>query len=141
MRKRLAIAGAAAVLAGTLGLRAQPASTPQQPVDFTRDIQPIFEKYCYECHGPSKGRARLRLHVPGLVLQGGVSGPVIVPGHSTDSLMIHRVPGLDGEDRILAYLGEHYIEPRGAWMHRARAEKARRRRLEEECECSQLATR
>ena len=48
---------------------------------------------------------------------------------------------LDGEERILAYLGEHYLEPPGAWMHRARAEKSRRRYLEEECECSQLTTR
>ena len=48
---------------------------------------------------------------------------------------------LDGEDHILAYLGEHYLEPRGAWMHRARAERSRRRYLEEECECSQLTTR
>ena len=48
---------------------------------------------------------------------------------------------LDGEERILAYLGEHYLEPRGAWMHRARAEKSRRRQLQEECECSPLSTR
>lgn len=48
---------------------------------------------------------------------------------------------LDGEERILAYLSEHYLESRGAWMHRARAEKSRRRYLEEECECSQLVTR
>ena len=48
---------------------------------------------------------------------------------------------LDGEDRIMAHLGEHYLEPKGAWMHRARAEKLRRRYLEEECECSPLATR
>ena len=48
---------------------------------------------------------------------------------------------LEGEDRIIAYLGEHYLEPRGAWMHRGRAEKVRRRYLDEECECSQLATR
>ena len=47
---------------------------------------------------------------------------------------------LDGEARILAYLSEHYFEPRGAWMHRARAEKSRRRYLEEECECSPLIT-
>ena len=47
---------------------------------------------------------------------------------------------LDGEERILAHLGEHYLEPRGAWMHRARAEKSRRRYLEEECECSPLTT-
>ena len=48
---------------------------------------------------------------------------------------------LDGEERIMAYLGEHYLEPKGAWMHRARAEKSRRRYLEEECRCSPLATR
>ena len=48
---------------------------------------------------------------------------------------------LDGEERILAYLGEHYLEPRGVWMHRARAEKSRRRQLQEECECSPLSTR
>jgi glutathione S-transferase len=38
-----------------------------------------------------------------------------------------------GEERILAYLGEHYEEPAGAFAHRARAEKARRRYLREEC--------
>jgi glutathione S-transferase len=48
---------------------------------------------------------------------------------------------LDGEERILAYLSEHFLEPPGAWMHRARAEKARRRYLEEECACSPLSTR
>jgi glutathione S-transferase len=48
---------------------------------------------------------------------------------------------LDGEERILAHLGEHYLEPRGAWMHRARAEKSRRRQLQEECECLPLSTR
>lgn len=48
---------------------------------------------------------------------------------------------LAGEERILAHLSERYLESRGAWMHRARAEKSRRRYLEEECECSRLATR
>jgi glutathione S-transferase len=55
-------------------------------------------------------------------------------------LVLEDGTALDGEERILAYLGEHYLETRGAWMHRARAEKARRRYLEEECRCSQLAT-
>jgi glutathione S-transferase len=48
---------------------------------------------------------------------------------------------LEGEERIVAYLGEHYLEPRGAWMPRGRAERARRSYLDEECECSQPATR
>jgi hypothetical protein len=85
---------------GATLLRAQSAPAPQQRVDFVRDIQPIFEKYCYECHGPVKSRARLRLHVPDLVLKGGVSGPVVIPGQSHDSLVVRRVLGLDGEDRM-----------------------------------------
>ncbi|HXW04992.1 MAG TPA: PSD1 and planctomycete cytochrome C domain-containing protein [Vicinamibacterales bacterium] len=132
---RLVIAGAAALFAGTLVVRAQPelrgpgsrvdsggirlqadvalaaralpsraqatpASPAAQPIDYARDIQPIFEQYCAECHGSAKSRARLRLHSPDLVLKGGVSGPVVVPGRSDDSLIIRRVLGLDNEDRM-----------------------------------------
>jgi hypothetical protein len=32
--------------------------------------------------------------------QGGVSGPVIVPGHSADSLLVHRLLGLDNDDQM-----------------------------------------
>jgi glutathione S-transferase len=49
---------------------------------------------------------------------------------------------LVGEDAILAYLTGHEQVPAGARAHRLRAEKARRRYLEEECECPPLpATR
>ena len=68
----------------------------------------------------------------------------LVAATGTDSVPVLVTDGgtvLDGEERILAYLGEHYLEPRGAWMHRARAEKSRRRYLEEECRCSPLSTR
>jgi glutathione S-transferase len=58
---------------------------------------------------------------------------------SVPVLVLEDGAALVGEERILAYLGEHYLEPRGAWMHRARAEKMRRRHLQEECDCSQLA--
>jgi glutathione S-transferase len=60
--------------------------------------------------------------------------------HSIPVLVTDEGAVLDGEDHILAFLGEHYLEPHGAWMHRARAEKSRRRYLEEECECSPLST-
>ena len=67
---------------------------------------------------------------------------VAVAGTDTvPALVLEDGTVLDGEERILAHLGEHYLEPPDAWIHRARAEKARRRYLEEECECSQLATR
>ena len=46
-----------------------------------------------------------------------------------------------GEEAIGLYLDAHVREPDGAVEHRLKAEKARRRYLEEECECSQPATR
>ena len=47
-----------------------------------------------------------------------------------------------GEANVLAYLGEHIAESPNVESHRRKAAKARRRYLEEECECPpQLATR
>ena len=45
-----------------------------------------------------------------------------------------------GEEQIRERLDRGLPEPDGALAHRLKAEKARRRFLEEECECSQLAT-
>jgi hypothetical protein len=103
LKRSFAIGCVATLLAGSGYIRAQsqpvPAAAPQ-PVDFTRDIQPIFKTHCYECHGPKKARARLRLHALDFIRKGGESGPVITPGKSADSLLIHRVLGLDGDDRM-----------------------------------------
>jgi Protein of unknown function (DUF1553)/Protein of unknown function (DUF1549)/Planctomycete cytochrome C len=98
----LGTCGAAILLGCSVFLRAQsaPPQTPPPAVDFARDIQPIFEKYCYECHGQSKGRARLRLHAPELIRRGGQSGPVILPGKSHDSELIRRVLDENDDDRM-----------------------------------------
>ena len=45
-----------------------------------------------------------------------------------------------GEDAIRAYLAQHVAEPPEAKAHQLKAAKARRRYLEEECECSQVPT-
>jgi glutathione S-transferase len=47
---------------------------------------------------------------------------------------------LVGEETISDYLDAHVPVPREARAHRMKAEKARRRYLEEECECSQPPT-
>jgi glutathione S-transferase len=46
-----------------------------------------------------------------------------------------------GEEAIRRYLDEQIAEPPEAETHRLKAAKARRRYLEEECECLQPATR
>jgi glutathione S-transferase len=60
---------------------------------------------------------------------------------SVPALVLEDGSALVGEEEIVEYLDRRYVEPAGAFAHRARAEKARRRYLEEECECTQLATR
>jgi len=46
-----------------------------------------------------------------------------------------------GEEAIDGYLDERFDDPPEAEAHRLKAAKARRRYLEEECECLQPATR
>ena len=62
---------------------------------------------------------------------GGDTIPVLVT--SDGALLV-------GESEILAHLEAHEPIPAGARAHRVKAEKARRRYLEVECECSQPAT-
>ncbi|MBS0265758.1 MAG: PSD1 domain-containing protein, partial [Planctomycetes bacterium] len=64
-------------------------------VDFARDIQPVFVKYCFQCHGPEKQLAGLRLDRQGDAVRGGDSGPAFEAGKSAESLLIRYIGGLD----------------------------------------------
>lgn len=66
-------------------------------VDFVKDIQPIFQNACYECHGPRKQEAEFRLDHKPTVLKGGELGPAIVPGKGVESLLVQFVAGLREE--------------------------------------------
>ena len=57
------------------------------------------------------------------------------------ALRLENGSAIVGEANIVTYLGEHIAASPGAEAHRQKAAKARRRYLEEECECSQPATR
>ena len=64
------------------------------PVDFVRDVRPIFVKYCYECHGANKQKSGLRLDVKSAALKGGEAySPNIVAGKAKDSPLIRFVTG------------------------------------------------
>jgi mono/diheme cytochrome c family protein len=71
-----------------------------RPVDFARDIFPIFRRHCLDCHGPDAQEGQLRLDAKAVVLRGGVSGPALVHGKSADSLLLRRIAGLGGQDRM-----------------------------------------
>src|SRR5262249_32275566 len=60
----------------------------------------LFRQFCYECHGSESARGQLRLDRKDLALRGGVSGPVIEPGNSEGSRLVHRILGLNDEQRM-----------------------------------------
>ena len=67
--------------------------------DFFRDIQPIFQKRCAECH-TAKARGGLRLDQPKNLFGGSESGPVVVAGKPADSLLIRKVTSKDPGERM-----------------------------------------
>lgn len=69
----------------------QVAGTPT--VDFVRDVRPILNTHCIDCHGADVQEAGLRVDVGIGVLQGGDSGPTVVANQSSESLLVQVVLG------------------------------------------------
>jgi ankyrin repeat protein len=69
-------------------------------VDYFQDVKPLLEKHCYECHGNGKQQSGLRLDRRQSALRGGDYGPVIVPGDSAKSRLIHKLVDGDGGDQM-----------------------------------------
>ncbi len=69
------------------------AISADEPVDFARDIQPIFQKHCITCHGSEKQESGLRLDSPRFVKQGGDRGAAFAAGKSAESLLYQSITG------------------------------------------------
>jgi mono/diheme cytochrome c family protein len=63
-------------------------------IDFARDIQPILQTHCVQCHGASKAMSQLRLD------NKAAAARVITPGKSKDSRLLQRVLGEGGEAQM-----------------------------------------
>jgi hypothetical protein len=74
--------------------------TPQQIEFFETRIRPILAGECYECHGAEKQEGGLRLDSRDALLLGGDSGPAIVPGDPTASLLLESLQHPDVESRM-----------------------------------------
>jgi uncharacterized membrane protein len=68
----------------------QPKDYADLPV-FGAVIQPLLQKNCVACHGPDKAKGGLRLDSFQALLQGGKSGPVLVPGKAAESPLFTRL--------------------------------------------------
>ncbi len=74
--------------------RSRQAEAAQSRIDFVRDIQPVFEAHCAQCHGAQKAMSQLRLDHKKLALR------VSIPGNGQDSRLVQRLLGEGGEDRM-----------------------------------------
>lgn len=73
------------------------------PVDFQREVQPVFAEHCAECHGvdADKRQSGLRLDVRECVLKGGDSEmPAVVPGQPEKSELARRIASIDPDEMM-----------------------------------------
>ena len=69
-------------------------STASAQVNFENDVKPIFEKYCYDCHGPSQQESGFRLDSREIAMRGGDLGDAaIIPMDANNSPLIRFVSG------------------------------------------------
>ncbi len=58
---------------------------------FEKRVRPILSARCQGCHGPAKQKGGLRLDARETVLAGGSTGPAVVPGNPSESLLVDAI--------------------------------------------------
>ena len=85
------------VLAALSGMMADAAEDPV--AQFEREVRPVLEQRCWQCHGPDKQENGLRLDQRDGLLAGGDSEkPALVPGKSAEGEIMRRVTTSDAHD-------------------------------------------
>lgn len=75
-------------------------ATGKETISFARDIAPVLAANCTACHGTMRPRENFSLiNFTGL-LKGGDSGPPIVPGKPDESLIVKKLKGTGGGQRM-----------------------------------------
>jgi hypothetical protein len=92
----LFLASLAALPAAAAAPAPAPAPAPLSPADlqfFETKIRPVLDDQCYRCHSLQGGKIKggLRLDTRAALLEGGDSGPAIVPGKPDQSLLIEAI--------------------------------------------------
>ncbi|MCA9204522.1 MAG: hypothetical protein KDA59_15820 [Planctomycetales bacterium] len=102
---------ALATLAGALAFSWQAAAAPieiaevkqDEPVDFEKQILPIFRRNCLACHNSTEAESDLVLETPAAIIKGGSIGAGVVPEKSGESLLL----------KVAAHIEEPIMPPDG----------------------------
>jgi len=71
--------------------KASAKKTKADAVNYYRDIEPILNANCVGCHQAAMAAGGLRLDAPESLLQGGASGPAVIPRKAQRSLLYQRL--------------------------------------------------
>lgn len=64
---------------------------------FEKHVRPLLAQHCFECHGPKKQHAGLRLDGRKFLLAGNENGPAVVAGKPDESRLIDVVKYVEGD--------------------------------------------
>ena len=78
----------------------------EDQADLQLQVRTILAHNCYDCHGPKKVKGDLRLDHIDLIMKGGESGPVVVPGNANASEMYKRISLPEGHEDIMPSKGK-----------------------------------
>lgn len=118
--------------AGLLGLQAQAElgdakklpATAKQKVEFVKDIKPLLEKSCTQCHSGEKPKGKYRTDTIENLIKGSGDDAPIIPGNSAKSPIVHyasdlvtdsEMPPKDKRDKFPA-LTKEQISLLRAWI-------------------------
>jgi hypothetical protein len=65
--------------------------TAEEVTHFENNVRPILAEHCFKCHGKEKQRGELRVDSLAALLSGGESGPAIVAGAPSESLLVKAI--------------------------------------------------
>ncbi len=78
-----------------------------EPLTFERDVLPILNSHCLQCHGGLHRKAELDLRTMTVVLAGGESGRVVVPGDPDASLLWKKITSDEMPKNPIKVSAEH----------------------------------
>jgi predicted DNA-binding protein YlxM (UPF0122 family) len=73
----------------------------EESIDFEKQIRPLLQQHCVQCHGAQKQKGSLRLDAKSFAFKGGENGIVLHPHQSAKSELYRRISKpLDASDRM-----------------------------------------
>jgi len=80
-----------------IGIGSRLSAADARPVNYSRDVQPIFTAHCYACHGPDEGKRKGKLR---LDQRDAAIRKAIRPGDTVHSPLLERVASQDADQMM-----------------------------------------